>query len=118
MVIAFTVRKGELWWATMAPPRGSAPGFRRPFLVVQSDVFNHSQIETVIVATITSNLDRAGAIGNVLIEAKDSGLPRDSVVNVSQLTTIDRRMLSTHISSLPDELMDRVDAGLRLVLAV
>ena len=69
-----------------------------------------------MVATVTSNVGRAQAIGNVLVEAKDSGLPRDSVINVSQLATVDRRMLSVHISSLPDELMDRVDAGLRLVL--
>jgi mRNA interferase MazF len=117
-VIALTVRRGELWWATLPPPRGSGPGFRRPFLVVQSDTFNQSEIDTVVVATVTSNLNRARAIGNVLIEAKDSGLPKDSVINVSQLTTVDRRMLSLHIASLPDELMDRVDAGLRLVLAV
>jgi mRNA interferase MazF len=86
--------------------------------VIQSDAFNQSQIETVIVATITSNLSLARAPGNVLLEARDSRLPKDSVVNVSQLTTVDRRTLSLHVASLPDELMDRVDAGLRLVLAV
>jgi len=117
-VIALTVRRGELWWATLTPPRGSGPGFKRPLLVIQSDAFNQSQIETVVVATITSNLGLARAPGNVLLEARESGLPKDSVVNVSQLTTVDRRILSLHIASLPDELMDRVDAGLRLVLAV
>jgi mRNA interferase MazF len=117
-VIALTVRRGELWWATLPPPRGSGPGFRRPFLVIQSDSFNQSEIDTVVVATITSNLSRARAFGNVLVEARDSGLPKDSVINVSQLTTVDRRMLSIHVSSLPDALMARVDAGLRLVLSV
>ena len=72
----------------------------------------------MVVAAVTSNLERARALGNVLIEAKDSRLPKDSVINVSQLTTVDRRMLSVHISSLPDELMDRVDAGLRLALTL
>jgi mRNA interferase MazF len=85
---------------------------------VQSDGFNQSQIDTVLVATVTSNLSLAHSLGNVLVEAKDSRLPKDSVVNVSQLATVDRRMLSMHVSSLPDELMDRVDAGLRLVLAL
>ena len=117
-MIALTVRRGELWWAILPPPRGSGPGYRRPLLVIQSNTFNQSEIDTVIVATVTSNLSRARALGNVFIEAKDSLLPKDSVINVSQLTTVDRRILSVHISSLPDELMDRVDVGLRLVLAL
>jgi mRNA interferase MazF len=86
--------------------------------VIQSNAFNQSRIDTVIVAAITSNLDLARAPGNVLIPAGDSLLPRDSVVNVSQLATLDRRILAEHVSSLSEELMDRVDAGLRLVLTV
>ena len=117
-MIAATIRRGDLWWATLPAPRGSGPGFRRPLLVVQSDAFNQSRIKTVIVAAVTSNLELARAPGNVYIEAKVSQLARDSVVNVSQLATVDRRILTMHISSLPEELMDRVDAGLRLVLTV
>lgn len=86
-------------------------------LVIQGDVFNQSRIETVVVASITSNLDLADAIGNVLVRSEDTRLPRDSVVNVSQLVTYDRQVLREHISSLAQELMDRVDTGLRLVLS-
>jgi mRNA interferase MazF len=111
-------RRGEIWWATLPPPAGSGPGFRRPVLVIQSDHFNRSRIGTVIVALITSNIALARAPGNVPIDASDSNLSKDSVVNVSQLATLDRRHLTEHVSSLSDELMDRVDAGLRLILVV
>jgi len=87
-------------------------------LVIQGDVFNQSRIETVVVASITSNLDLADAIGNVLVRSEDTQLPRDSVVNVSQLVTYDRQVLGEHISSLAQELMERVDTGLRLVLSL
>lgn len=87
-------------------------------LVIQGDVFNQSRIETVVVASITSNLDLADAIGNVLVRSEDTQLPRDSVVNVSQLVTYDRQVLREHISSLAQELMERVDTGLRLVLSL
>jgi len=87
-------------------------------LVIQGDVFNQSRIETVVVASITSNLDLADAIGNVLVRSEDTQLPRDSVVNVSQLVTYDRQVLREHISSLARELMERVDTGLRLVLSL
>ena len=112
------VRRGEIWWAALSPPRGSGPGYRRPVLVIQGDVFNQSRIETVVVASITSNLDLADAIGNVLVRSEDTQLPRDSVVNVSQLVTYDRQVLREHISSLARELMERVDTGLRLVLSL
>jgi mRNA interferase MazF len=87
-------------------------------LVIQSDAFNTSRIGTVIVAAITSNLDLARAPGNVRLDAAQSRLSKDSVVNVSQLATVDRRILTEHVTSLPDPVMARVDAGLRLVLAV
>jgi len=87
-------------------------------LVIQGDVFNQSRIETVVVASITSKLDLADAIGNVLVRSEDTQLPRDSVVNVSQLVTYDRQVLHEHISSLAQELMERVDTGLRLVLSL
>lgn len=112
------LRRGDVWWASLPRPVGSAPGHRRPVLVIQSDVFNSSRIGTVIVAAITSNLDLARAPGNVRLDAARSGLSKDSVVNVSQLATIDRRILTEHVVSLPDAVMARVDAGLRLVLTL
>ena len=86
--------------------------------MIQSDAFNASRIGTVIVAAITSNLELARAPGNVRVDTTLSRLAKDSVVNVSQLVTLDRRILSERIASLPDEIMDRVDTGIRLVLAV
>lgn len=112
------IRRGELWWADLPKPRGSEPGFRRPVLVIQADAFNRSTIQTVIVAVITSNLRLADAPGNVALPARASRLPRDSVVNVSQLVTLDRVFLTEHISNLPVRLQAAVDAGLRLVLEV
>jgi mRNA interferase MazF len=109
-------RRGEIWWAALPRPVGSGPGHRRPVLVIQSDAFNASRIDTVIVAAITSNLELARAPGNVRLDAAQSQLSKDSVVNVSQLATLDRRILTEHVTSLSGELMDRVDAGLRLVL--
>jgi len=111
-------RRGEIWWATLERPIGSGPGFRRPVLVIQSDAFNSSRIGTVIVAAITSNTELARAPGNVRLDATQIRLPKDSVVNVSQLATLDRRILTEHVASLSDELMARVDAGLRLVISI
>lgn len=108
--------RGEIWWADLPEPRGSEPSFRRPVLVIQANSFNRSRIQTVIVAVISSNLRLADAPGNVLLPASVSGLPRDSVVNVSQLLTLDRDFLTEAVSKLPGRLMAEVDAGLRLVL--
>lgn len=108
--------RGEIWWADLPDPRGSEPGFRRPVLVIQSNPFNRSRIQTVIVAVITSNLRLAEAPGNVLLPARISGLPRDSVVNVSQVLTLDRSFLTEEVSKLPNRFLAEVDAGLRLVL--
>lgn len=111
-------RRGEIRWAELGEPRGSGPGYRRPVLVVQADPFNRSRIATVAVAAITSNLDLAAAPGNVLLSAGASGLPRDSVVDVSQLLTLDRRFLGEAVGTLPADLTGRVEEGLRLVLAL
>ena len=111
-------RRGEIWWANLTAPIGSGPGYRRPVLVIQSNVFNASRIGTVIVAAITSNVELARAPGNVRLDAKQSRLQKDSVVNVSQLATLDRRILTERVASLSKETMARVDAGVRLVLAV
>jgi mRNA interferase MazF len=110
------VTRGEIWWADLPEPRGSEPGLRRPVLIVQADSFNRSAIQTVIVAVITGNLRLAEAPGNVLLPAQITGLPRDSVVNVSQLLALDRSFLTEDVSKLPGRLQAEVDAGLRLVL--
>ena len=108
--------RGEIWWANLPDPLGSEPGYRRPVLIIQDDSFNKSKINTVIVAVITSNLKLAEAPGNLLLSAKSSGLLKDSVVNVSQVLTIDKAFLTERLSSLADYLQDEVDEGLRLVL--
>lgn len=108
--------RGEIWWADLPEPRGSEPGYRRPVLVIQANPFNQSEIRTVIVAVLTSNLRLTEAPGNVLIPASYTGLPRDSVVNVSQLLTLDRSFLTDEVGRLPGRLMAEVNAGLRLVL--
>lgn len=112
------MKRGELWWASLPDPVGSGPGYRRPVLVVQANPFNASRIATVIVAAITSNLALAQAPGNVRIGKSDSGLPQASIVNVSQLITLDRSILSGKIKALPAAIMDKVDDGLKLVLSL
>ena len=110
--------RGEIWWADLPEPRGSEPGFRRPVLIIQADSFNRSGIRTVIVAVITSNLRLVDAPGNVLLPALVTGLPRDSVVNVSQLLTLDRLFLTELVDKLSGRLLTDVETGLRLVLAL
>jgi mRNA interferase MazF len=112
------IRRGEIWWASLGEPRGSGPGHRRPVVVIQSDAFNRSSIGTVIVAAITSNLHLSGAPGNVRLRARQSKLSKASVVNVSQVLTVDKRCLTERLSRLPDELLSKVDAGLRLALSL
>ena len=112
------IGRGEIWWANLPEPIGSSPGFRRPVLVVQSDSFNQSKIQTVVVAVITKNLELAKAPGNVTITARISRLPVDSVVNVSQVITIDKRLLTEFVSTLPNKKMEKIEEGLRLVLSL
>lgn len=94
------------------------PGYRRPVLVVQSDSFNRSRINTVLVLVLTTNIKLATAPGNVLLGARITGLPRDSVANVSQLITVDKSLLTEHVGQLPGKEMQRVDEGLRRVLSL
>ena len=108
--------RGEIWWANLPDPVGSEPGYRRPVLVIQDDTFTQSQISTVIVVIITSNIRLAEAPGNVLLPSGVSGLSRDSVVNISQIFTIDKTFLTERIGSLPDYLQEEIDEGLRTVL--
>jgi mRNA interferase MazF len=112
------VRRGELWWASLGEPVGSGPGFRRPVLIVQSNEFNDSAIRTTICAAVTSNLRLAEAPGNVRLTKKASGLSQESVVNVSQLITLDKRLLTTLVRRVSAETLRDVEAGIRLVLAI
>ena len=112
------MHRGEVWWASLPEPMGSGPGARRPVIVVQANEFNASRIHTVIVAVITSNLRLAAAPGNVLCQARETGLPRDSVVNVSQLITVDKSLLTERVRMLPARTLRQVEAGLRLVLSL
>ena len=108
--------RGEIWWANLPEPVGSEPGYNRPVLVIQDDTFTQSNINTVIVVIITSNLHLAAAPGNVLLQRSVSGLPKDSVANVSQILTLDKKFLVERIGSLPDELQLEIDDGIRTIL--
>ena len=110
------IKRGDIWWAELPEPTGSGPGYRRPLLIIQSNDFNKSKISTAIAAVITSNLRLAEAPGNVAIPAKRSKLPKDSVVNVSQIITVDKSLLTERIHHLPNNIITQVDEGLRLVL--
>jgi len=110
--------RGEVWWAELGRPRGSGPGFKRPVVIIQSDRFNQSHIGTLIIATITSNLSLADAPGNVHLSAKAANLPRRSVVNVSQLVTVDRGVLIRRIGQLTGANLAAIDDGLRMVLSL
>lgn len=110
------IRRGDVWWADLAEPIGSAPGFRRPVVVVQGEAFNRSRIATVVCVPLTSNLRWAGAPGTVLLSSRITGLPRDSVANASQIVTIDRTMLSEQVGTLPEREVERIFASIDVVL--
>jgi mRNA interferase MazF len=112
------VQRGEIWWASLSTPRESEPGYRRPVLVIQSNAFTASRIQTVLAVVLTSNLDLAAAPGNLIIRRKQSGLTRDSVVNVSQVVTLNKSFLTERVGALSPKLMNAVDEGLRLVLGL
>jgi mRNA interferase MazF len=112
------INRGEIWWAELSEPRGSEPGYRRPVLVVQANPFNRSRLATVIVVAITSNLSLAEAPGNVRLSRRESKLPRESVANVSQVLTLDKRYLTERVGRLSGRLLESVESGLRMVLAL
>jgi mRNA interferase MazF len=112
MVIA----QGEIWWADLPAPTGSGPGFRRPVIVVQGDSLNQSRIATAVCIPLTSNLRWASAPGNVLISAGLSGLPKESVANVSQIVALDRDLLTERLSKLPRSKVVLILAGIDTVL--
>lgn len=110
------VQRREVWWADLDVPRGSEPGFRRPILIIQADSFNRSRVCTALGVVLTSNTRLLDAPGNVLLTAGITGLPKDSVANVTQIATIDLDYLVERTGRIPLRVMAQVDAGLRLVL--
>lgn len=112
------MRRGEVWWAELPEPVASEPGYRRPVLIIQSDDFNRSRIHTVIAAVLTTNLRLAAAPGNVPVTTGDTELPRDSVINVSQIITLDKTSLTERVSRVNNRIMSLVEDGIRTVLAL
>ena len=112
------MQRGEIWWANLPEPVGSSPGGRRPVLVLQSDLFNRSRINTIVVVIITSNINLATSLGNVLLPMASSSLYRDSVINVSQVATIDRFQLTEYVGAIPAKLLEQVEVGVKLVLGL
>lgn len=110
------IGQGEVWWADLPLPVASGPGFRRPVVVVQSDALNRSRIATVICVPLTSNLQWANAPGNVLLSARTTGLPRDSVANVFQVVTLDKGVLTDRVGKLPWAEVELLFAGMDVVL--
>lgn len=110
------ISQGDVWWADLGEPIGSEPGFRRPVVVVQGDDFNRSALRTVVAVLLTSNLRWADAPGNVRLTARATGLPRDSVANVSQIVTLDRSILTDRVGKLPAPKLQLVLSGIDRVI--
>jgi mRNA interferase MazF len=110
------ISQGDVFWVDLGAPVGSTPGYRRPVLVVQGDSFNRSRIATVVCVPLTTNLRLADMPGNVELSARDTGLPKDSVANVSQPVTLDRLQLVEAVGAVPDSKLELVLYGLDVVL--
>lgn len=110
------ISQGEVWWADLPDPAGSGPGFRRPVIVVQGDALNRSLIATVVSVPLTSNLRWADAPGNVLLSARITGLPRDSVANLSQIVSLDKELLTERIGKIPRAKLELILAGTDVIV--
>jgi len=110
------MKRGEIWWADLDEPVGSAPGYRRPVIIIQADAFNKSKIQTIIVAVLTSNVQLSDMPGNIPLSKTESKLSKDCAINISQLMTIDKSILKKRVSMLEDRLVHVMDAGIKLVL--
>jgi mRNA interferase MazF len=110
--------KGEIWRAKLPSPRGSEPGKTRPVLVIQADTFNRSTINTVICAVITSNTNLANAPANILLEKSDSGLEKTSIINFSQIITIDKSYFTKMVSMLPKPILSKVNQSIKMIFDV
>ncbi len=112
------ISRGEIWWAELPEPQGSGPGYKRPVVIVQANEFNRSKINTVIAVVITTNTRLAAAPGNVILSKKRAKLPKESVVNVSQIITLDKSFLIEKVSTLPASIMLQINEGMKLVLSL
>jgi mRNA interferase MazF len=110
------IKQGDIYWIDFGAPAGSGPGYRHPHVVVQNNVFNASKINTVVVCALTSNLKWAGSPGNVLIRKGEAGLPKDSVVNVSQIVTIDKTFLLEKTGSLSNARVREIIQGIKCLI--
>ncbi|MGH7909552.1 MAG: type II toxin-antitoxin system PemK/MazF family toxin [Thermodesulfobacteriota bacterium] len=110
------INQGDIFWVELEEPRGSEPGYKYPHVVVQNNLFNRSQVRTVVVCPLTSNIKRANAPGNVLLEKREANLPKQSVVNVSQVFTVDRMQLSEYIRTLSPKRVYEIISGIKLVI--
>lgn len=110
------ISQGDIWWADLPNPTGSEPGFRRPVVIVQGDPLNRSRVATVVCVPLTSNLKWAKAPGNVLLSLRLTGLPKDSVANVSQIVTLDKALLTDRTGKLPRAQLGLILAGIEVVL--
>ena len=110
------INQGDIFWIDFDEPSGSEPGYRHPHVVVQNNVFNRSDIRTVVVCALTSNLKRANAPGNILLDRKETNLPKDSVVNVTQVFTIDKTQLAEYVGRLSSKRVREIVNGIKLVV--
>jgi mRNA interferase MazF len=109
------IRQGDIFWIEQEEPQGSEPGYRRPFLVVQNNLYNQSRIHTVVVCALTTNLARAKAPGNVLLEPGEGGITKESVVNVTQVFSVDKRSLEEYCGTISGRKLSQVLDGLHLI---
>ena len=110
------INQGDIYWVDLGEPSASEPGYRHPHVVVQNNIFNRSQLKTVVVCALTSNLKRAQAPGNVLLESGEGNLPKQSVVNVSQIYTVDKSQLDEYIGTLSSARVREIINGIKLVV--
>jgi len=110
------IHQGDIYWIDLEEPSGSGPGYRHPHIVVQNNIFNQSRIRTVVVCQLTSNLKRAESPGNILLDKRETHLSKDSVVNVSQILTVDRSRLGEYVSTLSTKRVLEILDGIQLVL--
>jgi mRNA interferase MazF len=110
------IKQGELYWIDLGEPEGSEPGYRHPHVVVQNNVFNHSRIHTVVVCALTSNLKRADVPGNVLLKKGEANLKKDSVVNITQVVTVNKADLVERIGILSPARIKQIVSGLKLLM--
>ena len=112
------MRRGDIFWADLGEPIGSEPGYKRPILIIQADHFNNSKLATVIVLSLTSNMDLRSIPGCAFLSSRETGLPKDSIANATQLRTLDRSRIENNVGQLDDETMLIIDNALKNVLGL